>query len=73
MTAFDNLYDYLGCDPIFDELNSFGRANKARLEATPAPTGDPDPSRLERAFESLDAAFEADPLDDLVDYGEEEA
>lgn len=59
---WDNLYDYLGCDPIFDELNAFGRANKAHLEAEPAPSGDPDSARIESAFRALDAALDAAPV-----------
>lgn len=57
---WDNLYDYLGCDPIFDELNAFGRANKARLEAQPSPTGDPDPDQIEAAFQALDDALDGE-------------
>lgn len=64
-SPYDNLYDYLGCDPIFDELNAFGRANKSRLEREPAPTGDPSPSRLEAAFEALDSVLDEEPLDDV--------
>lgn len=61
-SAYDNMYDYFGLDPIFDELNSIGRQNKDRLEALPAPDGDPDPDRLERAFVEPADALDAEPI-----------
>jgi len=56
-----NMYDYLGLEPIFDELNEPGRAAKARLEALPAPSGR---STLLR-FPSYDELDDDDPFGGL--------